>query len=160
MTHRLTSTLRIDRPLREVFGFFADASNLSLITPPELGFTILTKPPIEMREGALIDYRIRVHGLPMRWRTEITRWDPPFEFVDTQLAGPYAEWVHRHTFTDVRGGTLVEDEVRYRLPFGPLGALAHPLVRRDLDRIFAFRANTIQDLLPAIAAPRRTASSR
>lgn len=137
----------IAQPLEEVFAFFARPENLERITPPDLRFHIITPPPLAMREGALFDYVIRLRGLPMRWTTLITEYDPPHRFVDAQLRGPYSFWHHTHTFEAVDGGTRIGDEVRYLLPFGPLGALAHALfVRRDVERIFAHRQRVIGDL--------------
>ena len=129
----------------EVFPFFAEAANLEAITPPWLGFHVVTPRPIEMRVGTLIEYRLRLHRLPISWLTRIEEWVPGERFVDVQLSGPYRLWHHTHEFRPhPGGGTLMTDTVRYALPFGPLGSLAHRvLVRRDLERIFDFRARAV-----------------
>ena len=146
-------------PVDGVFAFFASAENLERITPSELRFQILTPLPIQMRSGAEIDYRLRMGRIPFRWRTRITEWDPPHAFTDEQIRGPYRTWIHRHTFEPVKGGTLMRDRVQYRLPLSPLGNLATPLVRRQLDRIFRYRQETIGRLLlthaERKASPRR-----
>lgn len=134
----------VPHPIAVVFPFFAAAENLAQLTPPELGFRIRSELPIAMRAGTLIDYTIRLYGLPMKWRTEITQWDPPHEFADAQLRGPYAKWEHTHTFREERGGTTIVDRVVYALPFGVLGRLAQPLVRRQLKRIFDYRELSLQ----------------
>jgi ligand-binding SRPBCC domain-containing protein len=140
--HTLRREQRLGGAPDEVFGFFSDAGNLEDITPPWLGFSVITPRPIEMRPGTLIEYRLRLHGLPLRWLTEIAEWAPGERFVDRQLRGPYALWHHTHDFAPAPGGgTVMRDTVRYALPLGPLGGLAHAaFVRRDLERIFDFRA--------------------
>jgi ligand-binding SRPBCC domain-containing protein len=127
-------------PPGEAFEFFADAFNLETITPPWLHFRVVSAGPIDMRPGALIEYRLRLHGLPVRWLTRIEAWAPGRRFEDVQVRGPYRLWRHSHSFEPHREGTLMRDRVRYSLPLGPLGRLAHAaVVRRDLDRIFDFR---------------------
>lgn len=134
----------VPRPRTEVFPFFAEARNLQTLTPPWLKFEVLTPGPIILRAGTLIDYRITVHGLPIRWRTEIAEWEPPYRFVDVQLRGPYTLWHHTHTFEENAGGTGCRDLVRYR-PRG--GALINWLfVRRDVERIFQYRQQRLREL--------------
>jgi ligand-binding SRPBCC domain-containing protein len=136
------SEQQLARPVGEIIHFFADARNLQAITPEWLDFQVLTPGTIEMKAGTLIDYRLRVHGLPLRWRTHIKVWEPPHRFVDEQLRGPYRQWIHEHTFTEHNGGTLARDVVHYAVPGG---SLIHKLfVRRDVERIFAFRQGQLQ----------------
>ncbi|MDP8944116.1 MAG: SRPBCC family protein [Actinomycetota bacterium] len=138
--HLLEREQWLPRAPEEVFPFFADALNLEAITPSWLRFRVVTPAPIEMRAGALIDYRLRLRGVSVAWHTRIEAWEPPRRFVDRQLRGPYRHWVHTHSFRPEAGGTVMRDAVAYGLPLGPLGELAHAaFVRRDLERIFAFR---------------------
>ncbi|HSO97381.1 MAG TPA: SRPBCC family protein [Solirubrobacteraceae bacterium] len=138
----------VERELPEVFDFFARARNLEALTPPWLSFSVLTPEPIEMRPGTLIDYRLRLHGVPLRWRTLIESWAPGERFVDRQLRGPYKLWHHTHTFEATAGGTLVRDRVRYAIPLGAAGQLADRLfVARDLERVFEFRRQAVLRLL-------------
>jgi len=131
------SELWLPRPVTEVFPFFADARNLQAITPDWLNFEVLTPGPIEIKAGALIDYKLRVRGLPLRWRTHIKAWEPPHRFVDEQLRGPYRQWIHEHTFVEKDGGTPARDVVRYAVLGGAL--VDRIFVRRDVERIFEFR---------------------
>ena len=135
-------------PIGEVFEFFALARNLERITPHWLRFEVLTPEPVPMHAGALIDYRLRVHGIPLRWTSRIEEWVPGRSFVDRQLRGPYKLWHHRHTFRATGSGTLVRDHVDYALPLGPLGGAAHALmVRSDLEQIFDFRQTAVRQAL-------------
>lgn len=137
----LRTRLVVGKPLEETFAFFADAGNLQRLTPSWLSFSILTPLPIDMRQGTIIDYRLRLYGFPLKWRTIIEVWDPPHRFVDVQAKGPYLLWRHTHTFTPVPEGTAVEDRVEYRV-FG--GKLVDAIfVRRDLLRIFTHRQQAI-----------------
>ena len=133
---RLQTKTWVSQPIEDVFPFFADAHNLQALTPDWLHFEIVTPPPIVMRPGTLIEYRISLHGLPMSWLTEITDFAPPVRFVDTQLRGPYRTWIHTHRFESSNGGTLLIDEVEFDM-FGAW--LVGPLIRRDLRRIFSHR---------------------
>jgi ligand-binding SRPBCC domain-containing protein len=131
------------------FAFFADAANLQRLTPPWLDFAILTRLPIAMRTGARVDYTLKIHGIPVRWQSVISEWNPPYHFVDEQVRGPYRLWRHVHRFTAHQRGTQVEDDVHYRVPGG---ALANLFVRRDLKQIFGFRQRALNDIL-AIGSP-------
>ena len=144
--HRLDRQQMVKKPIGDVFEFFEKPENLALITPPSLGFEIITPLPIEMKTGTLIDYTVKVQGIPVRWTTMITEHDPPHKFVDVQLKGPYAFWHHTHTFKEVEGGTLMSDRVQYILPFGFLGRLVHALsVEGQLKHIFDYRGKIIEE---------------
>jgi ligand-binding SRPBCC domain-containing protein len=146
--HILTRESVIDLPRPRVFDFFADAMNLERITPPQLNFHIITPQPIDIHAGALIDYTLKLRGFPIKWRTRISEWNPPFDFVDEQLKGPYKQWIHTHTFTELENGaTGIKDVVRYRLPMEPLGDIMHFLVRRELDNIFDYRQKAVDEIL-------------
>jgi ligand-binding SRPBCC domain-containing protein len=156
--HTFSATTWVPYPQEQVFEFFSNAHNLEKITPPFLGFHVITPGPIHMNAGALIDYKLKLHGLPVRWRTLIERWNPPYEFVDVQLKGPYKRWHHTHRFTPeartIDGeridGTSISDVVEYQLPFGLLGTIVESLwVRRDINGIFAYRTGVIAREFPA-----------
>ena len=152
----------IAQPRREVFKFFEKPENLEKITPGSVGFHILTPRPINMKAGTVLDYTIRVIGIPVRWTTLISDYDPPIQFRDVSLRGPYSFWHHTHTFEETEQGTVMTDEVRYALPFGPIGRLVHALfVRRQLNHIFDYRAEIIRDMLerPATATATDQGSS-
>lgn len=147
----METRLWLPQPLARVFEFFADAANLERITPPWLRFRILTPQPIAMHAGTRIDYRLRLHGIPVRWQSAITVWDPPRRFVDEQRRGPYRVWIHEHDFVERDGGTEVRDMVRYAVPGGRL--IDRLGVRRDVRRIFEYRARSLLEWAEAGAGP-------
>jgi ligand-binding SRPBCC domain-containing protein len=137
----------IARPVADVFPFFSNTANLQQITPAFLDFTILTPQPVEIRRGTILDYRIRWYFIRILWRTMIVEWKPPHGFVDVQIKGPYKLWRHAHAFEESQGGTRMVDSVSYELPLGILGDIAHSLkVRSDLERIFDYRRDRIQEI--------------
>lgn len=145
--HVLECVQYVARPLAEVFPFFAEPENLARITPPWLAFRVVSEGPLVMHEGLRIEYRVSPLFVPQRWESLITLWDPPRRFVDEQVRGPYRYWHHLHEFRRAADGvgTEIRDRVTYALPFGPLGALAHPIVRRQLEAIFAFRRQVVDE---------------
>ena len=137
----------VDRPLEEVFDFFADARNLEVITPPWLHFRHVSDASIAMAEGVIIDHRLALHGVPMRWRSRISVWEPPHRFVDEQLRGPYRKWIHEHSFSAERGGTRVADRVQYLAPGWFLEPLVHRFfVRRSVQRVFQYRQSKLEEI--------------
>jgi ligand-binding SRPBCC domain-containing protein len=160
--HVLERSQIVPRPRPEVFAFFAEARNLEAITPDFLHFEMLPPVPLQLRPGSLIDYRLRLFGIPFRWRTRIEVFEPNLRFVDVQLRGPYHLWHHTHTFEDAPEGTLVRDRVVYALPLGALGGLVRPLlVAPTLDRIFDHRRERIAALIGGrAAAPPAPAAGR
>jgi ligand-binding SRPBCC domain-containing protein len=141
------SQLWLLQPRDKVFAFFSDAQNLDLITPPWLHFRTITPGRTEMQEGMLMDHRLRVHRFPIRWRSKITDWDPPVRFVDEQVRGPYRLWMHEHRFEERHGATLVHDHVRYAVLFDFL--IHRWFIRRDIERIFAYRQKKLREIFAA-----------
>jgi ligand-binding SRPBCC domain-containing protein len=143
--HILELRQRVELPIERAFEFYGSARNLERITPPWLEFEVITPDPIEMGPGTLLDYRLKLHRVPVRWQTRIEEWEPPRRFVDTQVRGPYSLWEHTHTFeADGPEATVIEDRIRYSIPFGPIGEIADRLlVQRDLRRIFDFRRDAV-----------------
>jgi ligand-binding SRPBCC domain-containing protein len=158
--HHLVREQRLGGTIDQVFAFFSDVHNLERITPRWLGFRIVGSPPDPLREGAIIEYTIRLAGVPVRWRTRIVAWQPGRQFTDVQERGPYSLWEHTHSFEEIAGGVLMRDEVRYALPFGPLGTVAHAIaVRASLRRIFDYRSVVMAGLFP-FDAPARAGGGR
>lgn len=147
MPHRFHREMQVPQSLERTFEFFSQPENLARITPPWMHFRMTTPPPVVMRKGATLAYTLRVKGVSLHWLTDIEEWNPPFEFVDIQARGPYKLWRHTHRFTQLDGSTSISDTVEYELPFGILGQIVHPLVARDLDRIFNYRTQQVRLLL-------------
>ena len=134
----------LEQPLTEVFEFFSNAHNLAVITPPRLKFEVLTPAPIEMVIGTRIDYRLKLRGIPVRWQSEITEWNPPHAFADEQRRGPYRIWRHKHTFDETEDGIVVGDSVEYAV-WGA-GLVDKFLVRPDIEKIFAYRSKQLAEV--------------
>jgi hypothetical protein len=148
-TIEFTQTQWLERPLSELFPFFAEARNLGRITPPWLRFEVINQGPIAMDVGTLIDYRIRWRGIPLRWRSEISAWEPPHRFVDRQVHGPYRLWHHEHRFTARDGGTEISDRVSYAVWGGAL--IERLFVRRDVTAIFDYRRRRLEEMFSSIS---------
>jgi ligand-binding SRPBCC domain-containing protein len=145
--YRLERTQRIPAPISEVFAFFSDPANLGRITPPGLRFRIRGERSSPLAAGSRIEYRIRWIGIPIRWVTRITEWQPPREFEDVQEIGPYRRWRHRHRFAEDAAGVEMQDRIDYEMPFGVLGRLVHALrVRSQLEAIFEYRRTAIGEI--------------
>jgi ligand-binding SRPBCC domain-containing protein len=145
-TRTFETEVWLPRPREEVFAFFSDVANLDAITPPWVKFRTVTRGRIEMRVGTVIDHRLKIHGLPIRWRSKITAWEPPERFVDEQVRGPYRVWIHEHLFEERDGGTVVRDRVRYAAPFDFF--TDRFFVRPDVERIFRYRTECLKRRFP------------
>ena len=144
-TFTLSTEQLIEKPRDEVFSYFSDAHNLTEIAPPWLKLVVITPPPIEMQIGTLIDYRLKLRGIPLRWQSEITEWNPPQEFVDEQRKGPYRSWIHTHTFVETAEGTIVGDRVEYAVLGGQF--VDKLFVRPDIEKTFKYRSERLQEIL-------------
>lgn len=144
--YQLYQSQPFNQSREELFDFFRDPENLEEITPNRLNFQILNADPLPVREGTVIEYRLRLRGIPLSWTTEITTFEPNEYFQDTMIDGPYEKWEHIHTFERVNGRTVMGDQVHYEMPYGWLGTMAHEwIVRKDLKHIFSYRARTLRE---------------
>ena len=134
----------LPRSIDEVFGFFSDAHNLERLTPSWLKFKVLTPDPIELKTGTLIDYQLRIRGIPLQWQSEITAWKPPYYFVDEQRRGPYKLWIHEHQFEESAGGVSATDRVEYAVLGGAI--INRLFISRDIERIFQFRKEMLEKI--------------
>ena len=145
--YELVKTQVIDSSIDNVFDFFAKPENLKKITPEKLSFNIITPTPITMDKGTVIDYTIRLFGIQVHWRTLITMYDPPHEFIDEQIKGPYNFWHHNHKFKEVEGGVEISDKVNYSIPMGVFGRVLHFFwIKRDLEKIFLHRKKFFENI--------------
>jgi hypothetical protein len=145
--HILTKTTIINKSLSEVFEFFSNAENLNKITPPDMQFKILTPLPIIIKKGTLIDYKIKVSGIPFNWQTEITEWEPNKRFTDKQLKGPYRVWIHEHTFEEKDGKTIMNDHVQFLSPGWFLEPIINKLfIEKKVKGIFTYREKILNNL--------------
>ena len=151
-TYNLEFEQFIDLPIEDVFDFFSKPENLSLITPPRLRFDILTPTPLEMKEGQLIDYSLKIlYLIKLHWRTLITDYQKPYKFIDQQIKGPYTFWYHTHTFEEKDGGTLIKDNLKYVIPFGWIGRAIHFIyIKHDINGIFQYRHKILNDIFSEI----------
>ena len=137
----------VPKTIEEIFPFFAEAKNLEKITPPHLRFHIVGMNTETINKGTLIDYKLQLYGVPFKWKTKISEFEPNKMFIDEQLKGPYSKWVHLHTFEQINGGTLLKDLVHYRIPMGALGKiLLGRFIRKDIEKIFNYRKSVIAEL--------------
>ena len=145
--YTLNRTQVINQSIDKVFSFFSKPENLEIITPKYLNFKIITPVPINMVVGQLIDYKLKIHSFPIKWTSLISHYDPPYSFVDEQVRGPYALWHHTHLFKEQENGTLIEDQIKYQIPFSIFGKLLNfTFIKRDLENIFNYREKTISRL--------------
>lgn len=145
--HEFKTSMKLPLGIDEVFSFFCDTANLEKITPPQFNLHLLTPRPIEITQGMIMDYKLKLYGFPLRWQLKIADWNPPHQFIDEQIRGPFRVWIHTHRFREEKGGTIIEDHIRYALRFWPMGEIASPLVRAQVKWLFKYRQQGIQDSL-------------
>jgi len=146
-THEFKTTIKLPLGIEEVFSFFCNTANLKKITPPQFHLQPLTPQPIEITQGIIMNYKLRLYGFPLRWQLKIANWDPPYQFIDEQIRGPFRLWRHTHRFREENGATIIEDHLHYALRFWPMGEIASPLVRAQVKWLFRYRKQAVQDAL-------------
>ena len=136
----------IDKPRDVVFSFFSKPENLEYITPPYLHFKIMNTLPVSMKEGQIINYKLRIRGISIKWSSLIKSYSPPFNFIDEQIKGPYSVWHHTHEFIEEKNGTRIIDNIIYKIPLGFIGKLInHFWVAKDLEKIFNYRQDKVNE---------------